>query len=122
MEGTMPRKILLADDDSNTLKLYTLLFENTDYALTTTLSYTVAASLISANHYDLLVTDLKFPDGLGTELIKLFEEKRAGARSLLVTGVPDAAGMIERAATTGYLAKPFEPRQFLSAVTDALKD
>ena len=116
----MPGKILLADDDKNILKLYTRILKGGDYSLTTSLSATEAASLIEANHYDLLVTDLVFPDGLGTDLIKILNKKRAGAKSLLVTGEADAEEIIKDTGITEYFPKPFDLDRFLAAVTKAL--
>lgn len=116
----MTSKILAADDDKNLLKLYARIFAGKEYALTTAGSFTEASRLIEANSYDLLVTDLMFPDGLGTELIKLFKKKRAGAKSLLVTGSPEAVERSECAGITGYFLKPFEVWRFMTAVTKAL--
>jgi DNA-binding response OmpR family regulator len=116
----MPGKILLADDDKNILELYTRIFREKDYSLTKALSFAEASGLIEANHYDLLVTDLMFPDGLGTELITLFEEKRAGAKSLLVTGEPDVQEKLKLAGITGYFPKPFNLQHFTAAVEKAL--
>lgn len=116
----MPGKILLADDDEDIINLYARIFKGTDYSLTPALSFTQAAALIEANHYDLLVTDLVFPDGRGTELIKLFGKKSAGAKSLLVTGETDAQEVLQRAGITDFFTKPFEVHRFMSAVTKAM--
>ena len=113
-------KILLVDDDKGILKLYARIFTAKGYAIDAAESFTEAARLIEAGDYDLLVTDLMFPDGLGTELIKLFEKKRAGAKSLLVTGAPDAAARLENAGITEYFPKPFKLEHFMTAVTKAL--
>ena len=118
----MPKKILAADDDINILKLYARIFTGEEYSLTTAGSFTEASGLIESNHYDLLVTDLMFPDGLGTELIKVFEEKCAGAKSLLVTGSSDAEERLESVGKTGYLPKPFDVHRFMAAITKALTD
>ncbi|MFA6433198.1 MAG: response regulator [Elusimicrobiales bacterium] len=117
----MSSKILVADDEKCILKLYTRIFSGKEYSITTAGSFKEASGLIEANHYDLLVTDLLFPDGLGTELIKLFEKKRAGAKSLLVTGSSDADELLENSGVTEYFYKPFEVRCFMAAVDKALK-
>jgi DNA-binding NtrC family response regulator len=117
----MPCKILLVDDDVSILRLYTRIFAGKDYSITMAESFTAAVGFIEANHYDLLVTDLMFPDGLGTELIKLFEKKRVGAKSLLITGSPDADQILKSAGVTEYLTKPFNVQHFMTAVTKALE-
>ena len=118
----MPGKILLADDDKHIINLYTRIFKGKDYSLTPAFSFAEAAALIEANHYDLLVTDLMFPDGLGTELIKLFEKKRAGAKSLLVTGEENPQEILRSAGISEHFTKPFDAHRFLAAVTGALND
>ena len=116
----MPGRILFVDDDKNIIKLYARIFSGDKYSLATALNFTEAAALIESNHYDLLVTDLFFPDGLGTELVKLFEKKRAGAKSLLVTGSPEAGRILKSAGITEYFEKPFKLDRFMTAVTKAL--
>lgn len=56
------------------------------YSVTLASSGREAATLISENNYDVLVTDFELQDGLGTELVKLFRKKKEGAKSFLVSG------------------------------------
>jgi len=69
----MPESILIADDDPAMRRLYTRIFSETNYSITIATSVAEARGFIETNHYDLLVTDLMFPDGLGTELVKLLK-------------------------------------------------
>ncbi|HBB67885.1 MAG: hypothetical protein A2X28_11035 [Elusimicrobia bacterium GWA2_56_46] len=118
----MAKSILVAEDDRTVLKLYSRIFSGKDYSITLAASFVEASGLIENNNYDLLITDLMLPDGLGTELIRLFENKRAGAKSLLVTGTPDAAQQLERAGITEYFEKPFEIKKFMAVVANALDE
>jgi two-component system nitrogen regulation response regulator GlnG len=114
----MPKCILVADDDKAMLNIYTRLFCGTGYTISLASSFSEAARLIHAGDYDLLITDLVLGDGLGTELIKLFEKKRAGARSLLVTG--SVAELPPEQLPKVYFEKPFNFEVFMAAVTAAL--
>ena len=114
----MPRSILVADDDKAMRNLYTLIFSRTDYSISMASSFTEAAELIRSNNYDLLITDLMLEDGLGTELIKMFEEKRDGAKSLLVTG--SVAELEPKQRPDIYFEKPFKVEVFMAAVSKAL--
>jgi two-component system cell cycle response regulator CpdR len=116
----MPRNILVADDDVAMLSLYTRIFSKTDYTLSQASSFTEAAGLIRSNDYDLLITDMMFPDGLGTELIKLFDKKRDGAKSMLVTGSGSEIDPKSIPAVAGYFEKPFKLRAFMAAVDKVL--
>lgn len=114
----MPRNILVADDDEAMLDVYTRLFTGTDYLISKTSSFAEAARLINSKNYDLLITDLMLGDGLGTDLIKIFERKQAGAKSLLVSG--SVAILPPEQVPDVYFEKPFKAEVFLAAVTKAL--
>lgn len=114
----MLKSILVADDDKAMLNLYTRIFSSTDYTISLASSFAEATNLINSNDYDLLITDLMLEDGLGTELIKIFEKKRDGAKSLLVTGSVGELSPKQRPEV--YLEKPFKLEAFMAAVTKAL--
>jgi DNA-binding NtrC family response regulator len=116
----MPRSILVADDDRSMLNLYDRIFSTTDYAVSMAESFAEASKLIDSNDYDLLVTDLMFPDGLGTGLIKAFHAKKSEAKSFLVTGSRGAAEIGEVPDVEECFEKPFNISRFMSAVTKAL--
>lgn len=114
----MTRRILVADDDGFMRKIYSRLFANTDYSVSLASSFTEAAGLINSNDYDLLITDLMLQDGLGTELIKIFEKKRDGAKSMLVTG--SVAELTTEQLPSVYFEKPFKSEALLAAVKKTL--
>ena len=116
----MPVNILIADDDKVMLNLYTRIFSGKDYSIVMAASFTEAADLIKNNNYDLLVTDLMFPDGIGTELVKLFEKKRAGAKSLVVTGSAPLDHNLLQSGAAAYFGKPFKVESFMAAVENAV--
>lgn len=116
----MPKRVLIADDDKSVLKLYARLFSGENYIITMADSFAGAANLIESNSYDLLITDLMLQDGLGTELIRLFNKKRAGAKSLLVTGSPDADAILKGTGITEYIEKPFKVEGFMALVAKSL--
>lgn len=114
------KNILIADDDPGMLRLYTRMFSGTGYSITLAASVVDARYFLEANHYDLLVTDLMFPDGLGTELVKLFRKRRLGAQSLLVTGSCPSETELAEAGLSECFDKPLKIDPFMSAVSKAL--
>lgn len=116
----MPVKILAADDDKAILRVYSRIFSGTGYDLTLAGTFNEAAGLLRRNDYDLLITDLMFPDGLGTELIKMFNASKAGARSLLVTGSSSARDILAGEGVGEYVEKPFRVEDFLATVGKVL--
>lgn len=119
-EKNMPAKILVADDDQAMLKLYKRIFADLDYSITLAASVAEASGLISSEDYDLLITDFDFNDGKGTELIKAFSSRKEGAKSFLVTGSSTESSRPPHEGLAGYFEKPFNVRQFVSAVQEAL--
>ncbi len=115
----MPVNILVADDDKSILRLYSRIFSGEEYAVTSAETFAEASGLLLKNDYDLLITDLMFPDGVGTELIKIFNKSKDDAKSLLVTGTPRAKEMLDHEGTD-YLEKPFKVENFLERVNKIL--
>ncbi|MDD5210564.1 MAG: response regulator [Elusimicrobiales bacterium] len=114
----MPRSILVADDDAAMRDVYTRIFAATDHLISQASSFAEAARLINSKKYDLLITDLMLGDGLGTDLIKIFERNRAGAKSLLVSGSVEILAPEHRPDV--YFEKPFKVEVFMAAVVKAL--
>lgn len=114
----MPGSILVADDDEAMLDVYTRLFTGTDYLISKTSSFAEAARLLNSQNYDLLITDLMLGDGLGTDLIRIFEKKRTGAKSLLVSG--SVAILAPEHIPAVCFEKPFKEEIFMAAVAKAL--
>jgi DNA-binding response OmpR family regulator len=116
----MPKKILVADDDKAMLSLYARVFSKTGYRISPALSFEEAARLLREDSYDLLITDFMFPDGVGTELIRIFSESCKNGRCLMVTGSPCAKDRPECGCEYAYMEKPFKVEELLSAVKQAL--
>lgn len=116
----MPKQILVADDDLVLLNLYARMLAGTGYAVSRAATFAEAAALISSNNYDLLVTDLVFPDGMGTDLITIFERKQGCAKCILVTGAASELAQAKIPVLAGYFEKPLNADAFLAAVTKAL--
>jgi len=109
----------VADDDKAMLNIYTRIFADTNYSIAKASSFAEAAELIKKDSYDLLITDLLLGDGLGTDLIKLFENKAKGAKSLLVTGSVEEAD--PKLLPEMYFEKPFNLELFMATVAAALE-
>ena len=116
----MPKKILIADDDKAMLSLYSRVFSRTDYRVSPALSFVEAARLLREEPYDLLITDFMFPDGVGTDLIRLFSESCKNGKSLMVTGSACAKDRPDCGCEYEYIEKPFKVEEFLSVVKKAL--
>ena len=116
----MPKSILIADDDAAMLTVYVRLFAGTDHLLSRASSFAEAARLINSENYDLLITDHMLGDGLGTDLITIFERKQGCTKCILVTGSGTEINLKQIPALAGYFEKPLNVKAFMVAVTKAL--
>lgn len=116
----MSAKILVADDDKSMLGLYARIFSGTDYAVSAAETFAEAREMLRSRDFDLLITDLEFPDGVGTDLIRFFNEAKMGARSLLVTGSTTEINSLRSCGAADCIEKPFKVERFMEAVSRAL--
>jgi DNA-binding NtrC family response regulator len=75
--------------------------------------------IAEADGYDLLVTDLRLPDGRGTDLLEEFHRRFPQARVLIITGSPElspSATVPDVLPGTEWLFKPFELEDFNGAL------
>ena len=79
-----------------------------------------AAALIAENHYDLLVCDMRLPDGSGLDAERLFRERNPRGRVIVITGslMPEHPAFAREGIVV--LTKPFELADFRSAVAKFL--
>jgi len=116
----MPKSILVADDDTVILNLYKRIFTGTGHVISQATCFTEAAALINSNRYDLLITDMMFPDGVGTDLITIFERTQGCAKCILVSGSVTEIEPKQLPSLAGYFKKPINIDIFMAAVTKAL--
>lgn len=74
---------------------------------------------------DMVVSDLRLPDGNGTEVVRAALEKFPGAAALVMTAYPDADGRREELLALGVddaslLIKPFDISELEAAVNKGL--
>lgn len=114
----MKLRILAADDEELMRNLYRRLFCAEKYDLTLAATVREGLEFLNSMPYDMLISDLNFPDGTGLELVRWFSASGPG-RSVLVTGalsgaelkkVKDEHGLI------GCFPKPFETDNLLRLV------
>lgn len=116
-------RLLVVDDEPDLLTLYELTLLREGHDIETARSLEEARERLAAARFDVLITDLRLPDGSGLEL--LHELEQAGDRrekSIVVTAYGSAAHAVEalKAGAFDYLTKPVDLRQFRTVVASAL--
>lgn len=120
----MIKSILAVENEGDLLDLYLRLLTAPDRTVARAASLAEAEDLLEKNSYDLLITDVRLPDGLGTELIEVLKKKGSDTRTLLVGGHPgpETRGLAGKGNCIGCLEKPVDFNALISAVRKALEN
>jgi two-component system response regulator GlrR len=119
----MQRNVLVVDDDPDLLRLLAMRLGAAGYAVQTAESGERALASIAVSRPDVVVTDLKMG---GMDGLALFEAVRRTAPTLPVIiltahgTIPDAVDATKRG-VFGFLPKPFEGKELLAQVEQALR-
>ena len=121
---TRPLKIVLTEDDGPIReRLARIVGDWAEAELCATcanLSETLAAIEIHA--IDLLITDLRLPDGSGVDAIRLLTKKQPKAEAMVFSILADERSVLEaiEAGASGYLLKDAEPIDLIEAIKDVM--
>ncbi|OGR77044.1 MAG: hypothetical protein A2X32_07110 [Elusimicrobia bacterium GWC2_64_44] len=119
----MPKKILAVDDEASLRELLKRAFSSSDYHVTLASGAEEARALMTANIYDLLITDLILADGAGTELVEFSARRHGATKSIMISGAIDPWVMplfVEKYKLEGFFAKPFRIDALLAKVKELL--
>ena len=116
-------RILVLDDEPDIgCMLRKCLFKQ-GYAVESSVDPSAALEVMKANHYDILVTDLKMPAMDGMSVIRKVKESSPGTEVIIMTGystVESAVGSMKLGAFD-YVPKPFDLNQFLTIIRRAVE-
>lgn len=121
------RKILVIDDEPDTVGLLELTLQTAGFDVHGARSGEEGLRLALENKYDLLLLDLMMPGVSGFDLMRSLQEKSGkSAKSpviiLTARGHPEDRDMGERLGAVGYLVKPATRGQLLDAVRRVLRE
>jgi signal transduction histidine kinase len=114
------RRALVVDDEPDVVHLVATLLRETGWEVDVAASGRSALERLRRRRYDLVVSDIRMPDGTGEDFYRaaLAEHGEQATRFLFITGDtanPEAWRFIEQARVP-VLEKPFTPQAFLRAV------
>lgn len=120
----MTKKILVIDDEPLLLKVVSVRLKRVGYEVFGGTNGQEALDLSRRIVPDLIILDLSLPDMRGEEvatLLKKDEKLKHIPIILFSAAAATIAQMAEECGADGYLAKPFEPEELISAVKTALE-
>ena len=102
-------KILVVDDEKSIREFLTILLQQEQYDVVTAASVQEGIDALASNHPDLVMCDLKLPDGTGLEVLQHAREHHIATPFIIITAhtTPQHALEALRAGAAEYLSKPF---------------
>ncbi|MEB3830379.1 response regulator [Phormidium sp. CCY1219] len=119
------KRILVVEDDISTRDLFKFIFEEAGAQVIAVLSIKEAIEVLQNLQPDVLVSNMKMPDGDGFALIETVRESEVGKTvpALLVTGLPEweYGPKARRLGYEKYLTKPIDPEKLVEEVCHLVK-
>ena len=108
-ETTHPSRILVIDDESSIREFLSILLEREGYQVTTADSVGSGRETVDQERFDLVMCDLKLPDGSGLEVLEHARRRPDAPPFIIITAhtTPQHAMESLRAGAAEYLSKPF---------------
>lgn len=118
---TAPR-VLVVDDEPDLRNLYELSLVREGYQMRTAGTLAEARALMAGQPFDVLITDMKLPDGQGLELLHDIAREQRSERSIVITAYGSAENAVEslKSGAFDYLTKPVDLKQFRAVVRAAV--
>ena len=117
-----PARILIVDDEPDLRTLYELTLLREGHKVEAAASVTEALTMLKAHAFDLMITDMRLPDGLGLDLLHHLTQHQRPERAIVITAYGSAESAVEslKAGAFDYLTKPVDLKQFRAVVATAL--
>ncbi len=122
----MPEKltasILVVDDEPDLRTLYELTLLREGHEVVAAPDLAQAREWLAQRQFDVLITDMRLPDGLGLELLHELAERQRTEKSIVITAYGSAENAVEalKSGAFDYLTKPVDLKQLRTAVTSAM--
>ena len=113
-------RILLIEDNPDTLRYVALLLRKRLYLVTTAQDFRTARNLAASAVFDLIISDIELPDGSGLEIIRELNQVRpTPAIALSGFGTVDDVLLSRDAGCVEHLTKPIDIRELDAAIARA---
>ncbi len=116
-------RVLVVDDDPNVASVVRLLLEEEHHEPEVVSSVTGALQTVRQGGPDLVITDLKLPDGTGLEVLQEVKQMSPDTPVILITAYATVSTAVAamKAGAYDYLTKPFDNDRFKGLVANALR-
>ncbi|MBN2125067.1 MAG: response regulator [Deltaproteobacteria bacterium] len=115
------QRIIVIDDEELIVKLCKRVLSGEGYEVTGVSSGAEALKVLSEEHFHMVITDMLMPGMDGLETFLALREKQPGLLGVMITGhgTIDMAIQAMDRGLSGFVRKPFMPRELAQVVKDA---
>lgn len=124
MSRLLDTQILVVDDEPDLRTLYELTLLREGYRVEAAGTVQEASQLLATRKFDVVITDMRLPDGLGMELLRSLKSAQRAERCVVITAYGSAENAVEslKAGAFDYLTKPVDLKQFRTVIASAVQD
>lgn len=117
------RKILVVDDDPDSLEIVSEALRWEGYKITTAASGAEALAFMKREKFDLIVLDVNMPGMNGLETLRDLRQQERYVSVMFISGNSSTEAVIEGLdmGADDYIAKPFDPLEMLARVRTQLR-
>ena len=116
------KRILLVDDHDATRETLTELIRDLGHAVRAAANQAEAVKLVDSQKFELVLTDLKLPDGSGLEVMRRRKQASPETPVVMITGHATIENAVEatRMGAYEYLTKPVDLNRLRIVISNAL--
>ncbi|HMN20354.1 MAG TPA: sigma-54 dependent transcriptional regulator [Ottowia sp.] len=116
-----PARVLVIDDEPDLCTLYELTLLREGHEVRTAGSVAEARARLRDETFDVVISDMRLPDGEGLEILHELAEAQRRERCIVITAYGSAENAVEalKSGAFDYLTKPVDLKQFRSIVRAA---
>ncbi len=118
-----PKSILVVDDEASVRTSLEKVLNKEGYITTTASSGHEAIKMLARTPVDIVLSDLKMPEGDGLELLRALKKNKSSTEVILITGYGTVEAAVEAMKEGAYdfITKPFKKAVILSTIERALE-
>lgn len=116
-------RLLLIEDNDRLADLLNGLLSNAGFAVDRVADVVTATAALDSATYEIILLDLRLPDGDGMDILKTLRAKKNAALVLAATAKSDVVDRVQtlNAGADDYLVKPFSPDELLARIHALLR-
>ena len=122
MSASSTACVLVVDDEPDLRTLYELTLLREGHEVVSAPDLAQAREWLGQRRFDVLISDMRLPDGLGLELLRELGEQQRTEKTIVITAYGSAENAVEalKSGAFDYLTKPVDLKQLRAAVQAAL--